>query len=273
MISRLLPFFLHICIVAHPFEYTEHAPAGPLKDYVKHFYIFNSPDTTPERILPLGTIEITVNLNAGGNDILITNPGARSYFVIPKALNKIVGICFQPWGLYGLFNLSPAEIANSKFPLQEILQPHFHELIHRVRDNTDPRQILTILQQYLLRLSKNKDHEMIRDAVSLIDKHHGQLRLPDLFKQYYLSPRRMEQLFERSIGMSPKKYSRLKRFHFAVTQLKKDTNLTALALNTGYYDQAHFIHEFSHFAGISPRAFLKESNTLNAINARTWFGK
>jgi AraC-like DNA-binding protein len=73
--------------------------------------------------------------------------------------------------------------------------------------------------------------------------------------------------------MSLKKYTRLKRFHFAVTQLKKETNLTTLALNTGYYDQSHFIHEFSEFAGVSPRAFLKESNKLNAINARGWFGK
>jgi len=144
-------------------------------------------------------------------------------------------------------------------------------LIHRVQDNGDPRGIIATLQHYLLRHGEDRDHEMIRDLVSQVDKSRGQLQLPDLFKRYYLSPRRLEQLFERSVGMSVKKYSRLKRFHFAVTQLKKDTNLTALALNAGYYDQPHFIHEFGEFAGVSPRAFLKESNALNGINARSWF--
>ena len=253
------------------YEYVEIPPAGLLKKHIKHFYIFNSGDVNPERILPLGTVEITVNFNSGGNEVLITNPGTKSYFVVPRALNKMVGICFQPWGLYGLFRLSPAEIANSKFPLQDVLQPHFRELIHRGQDNGDPRGIIATLQHYLLRHGEDQDHEMIRDLVSQVDKSRGQLQLPDLFKRYYLSPRRLEQLFERSVGMSVKKYSRLKRFHFAVTQLKKDTNLTALALNAGYYDQPHFIHEFGEFAGVSPRAFLKESNALNGINARSWF--
>jgi AraC-like DNA-binding protein len=255
------------------YEYVEVPPAGLLKKYIKHFYIFNSRDTNPERILPLGTVEITVSLNSGGNDVLITNTGTRSYFVVPRALNRMVGISLQPWGLYGLLKLSPGEIANSKFPLRDVLEPRFRELIDRVQDSCDPRGIITTLQQYLLRHGDDRDHEMVRDAVSQIDKYRGQLQLPDLFKRYYLSPRRVEQLFERSVGMSVKKYSRLKRFHFAVTQLKKDANLTALALNAGYYDQPHFIHEFGEFAGVSPRAFLKESNTLNAINARSWFGR
>jgi AraC-like DNA-binding protein len=256
-----------------PYEYKEYPPVGSLKKYVKHFYVFKSEDQRPERILPLGTIEISIDLNSNGNDIFITNPGSASYFIIPKALNKIVGITFQPWGLYALFNCSPAEIANAKFPLRDLMEPQFRDLFRRVQGNTDPLKVIAILQQSLLRLSGLRDVEMVADAVGIIDKQHGQLRLPDLFKRYFLSARRLEQLFDRSIGMSPKAYSRLKRFHFAVTQLKKDTSLTALALNTGYYDQAHFIHEFSHFAGTNPRAYLREDNNLNAINARSWFGK
>jgi AraC-like DNA-binding protein len=54
---------------------------------------------------------------------------------------------------------------------------------------------------------------------------------------------------------------------------KIHSSLTELALNTGYYDQPHFIHEFNSFAGVAPRRFLKESNLLNAINATTWFDK
>ncbi|MBS1602918.1 MAG: helix-turn-helix transcriptional regulator [Bacteroidetes bacterium] len=244
-----------------------------MKKYVKHFYIFNSRDSRPERILPLGTVEITVRLSDNGNDIFLNNSGVRSYFVVPKALKRIVGISLQPWGLYGLFRVSPTELAESKFPLQDILRPPFDDLIHRVEDTMDARGIIAILQQSLVRCGENRDHEIIRDAVCQIHRYQGQVQLPELFQRYCLSPRRLEQIFERSVGMSFKKYSRLKRFHFAVTQLTKDSNLTALALNAGYYDQSHFIHEFGEFAGVSPRAYLKESNKLNAINARWWFGK
>lgn len=256
-----------------PYEYIEYPPAGPLKKYIKHFYIFNSHDLTPERILPLGTIEMTIHLDSAGNDIIINNSGTRSYFVTPKALDKTVGICFQPWGLHGLFQLSPTEIDRCKLPLRDILRPPYRELIHQIEDQNNPAKIIGVLQKFLLRLTQNQEKAMIDDAVKYIDYHHGQLDLTGLYNRYYVSQRRLQQLFECAIGMSPKKYTRLKRFHFAVTQLKKDSNLTALALNTGYYDQPHFIHEFSGFAGVSPLALLKESNKLNAINARTWFDK
>ena len=254
-----------------PYDYIEYPPAEPLKKYIKHFYIFNSYDLTPERILPLGTIEMTISLDNAANDILINNTGTRSYFVIPKALNKTVGICFQPWGLHGLFKVSPAEIDQCKFPLGDILRPPYRELIHQIEDQNAPVEMITTLQNFLLRFVQNRDNETIDDAVKYIDRHHGLLHLSDLYNRYYLSPRRLQQRFECAVGMSPKKYSRLKRFQFAVTRLKKDSNLTTLALDTGYYDQSHFIHDFSQFAGVSPNALLKESNQLNAINARSWF--
>lgn len=256
-----------------PYEYIEYQPAEPLKKYIKHFYLFNSQALTPERILPLGTIEMTINLDSTAKDILINNTGTRSYLVIPKALNKTVGICFQPWGLHGLFQLSPAEIEHCKLPLRDILRPSYRDLLHQVQDQNDPLDLIKLLQHVLTRLVRDRQNSPIGDAVKYIDHHHGQLHLPDLYKRYYVSPRRLQQLFECAIGMSPKKYSRLKRFQFAVTQLRKDSNLTTLALNTGYYDQPHFIHEFNQFAGVSPMALLKESNKLNAINARTWFDK
>jgi AraC-like DNA-binding protein len=254
-----------------PYEYIEYQPAESLKKYIKHFYLFNSQALTPERILPLGTIEMTISLGSTTKDILINNTGTRSYFVTPKALNETVGICFQPWGLHGLFQLSPAELAQRKLPLRDILRPPYRDLVHQVQDQNTPAKTISVLQKFLLRLAQNQESGVIDDAVKYIDHHHGQLHLPDLYHRYYVSQRRLQQLFECAVGMPPKKYSRLKRFQFAVTQLKKGSSLTTLALNTGYYDQPHFIHEFSQFAGVSPMALLKESNKLNAINARSWF--
>ena len=169
----------------HPsYKYIEYQPAEPLKKYIKHFYLFNSHALTPERILPLGTIEMTISLDSAGNDILINNSGTRSYFVIPKALDKTVGICFQPWGLYTLFQLSPSEIDQCKLPLRDILQPSHRELIHQVEDQNTPANIISVIQKFLLRLGHHRQNSMIDDAVKYIDRHHGQLHLPDLYDRY-----------------------------------------------------------------------------------------
>jgi AraC-like DNA-binding protein len=253
------------------YVYIEYPPGKDLERYIKVFYYFHGYSTLPERILPLGTTEITIRLTPDEPAVLLTNPGTQPYFVIPQALHQVIGICFQPWGLYELFQLSPAGIANSKLLLAEVLQTASHELTRLIGDKTSPGEIIPALRQYLLRRTTTPKNDSIRDAVLFIDRRHGQVNLPELYTRYTLSPRRLQQLFECAVGMSPKKYSQLKRFHYTVTLLNKNASLTDLALHTGYYDQSHFIHEFSSFAGVAPRRFLQEKNLLNAINAKTWF--
>jgi AraC-like DNA-binding protein len=255
------------------YDYIEYPPGKPLARYIKLFYYFQGYSALPERILPLGTTEISIRLPPEEPIVLLTNPGTRSYFVIPQTLNRIIGICLQPWGLYDLFHVSPGEITNSKFLLRDVLRTTSDELTRQIQNLTTPGEMISALRQYLLCQATATKHDMICDAIRFIDQHHGQIDLLNMYDRYPLSRRRLQQLFECTIGMSPKKYSQLKRFHFAVTQLNKNSSLTELALNTGYYDQPHFIHEFNSFAGVAPRRFLKESNLLNAINATTWFDK
>lgn len=71
--------------------------------------------------------------------------------------------------------------------------------------------------------------------------------------------RRLEQKFQQEIGLSPKFYARNMRMHMAALALREGggNRLTSLAMELGYYDQAHFIREFKQFTGLSPRAFLR----------------
>ena len=48
-------------------------------------------------------------------------------------------------------------------------------------------------------------------------------------------------------------------------QQKQFATLTALAYESGYYDQAHFIKDFKEFAGTSPKEFYKDNLKLSAL--------
>jgi methylphosphotriester-DNA--protein-cysteine methyltransferase len=78
-------------------------------------------------------------------------------------------------------------------------------------------------------------------------------------------------VFRNSIGISPKHYALLKKFHSAVSRLKTSSSLTELALDLNYYDQAHFIKDFKSFAGVCPTVIKKEKNTLNKINELEYY--
>ena len=258
------------------YTYERFFPTEPLAAFVKFFYYFHGTGNQSERILPQSLAEITFNLGTGTAKSFIIPPGHQPYFVTPGYLHRVLGICFHPWGLHALFKLPPGQLAQTKISLGDTLPVAGREMSDRILNQNSPREMVTHLEDYLVSRIGNipNGHSsglLIRDATNFIDNHHGLIDLPAFYNRYSQSKRRLQMIFEQSIGMSPKKYSRLKRFHHTITQLTATGGLTSLALDTGYYDQAHFIHEFKAFAGTHPGGFLQESNQLNAINARTWF--
>ena len=72
-----------------------------------------------------------------------------------------------------------------------------------------------------------------------------------------LSAKRFIERFKIEVGMTPKRYCRIRRFQRAVTMASRGCHVewTQVALDCGYFDQAHFIHDFRSFAGLTPTAY------------------
>lgn len=75
-----------------------------------------------------------------------------------------------------------------------------------------------------------------------------------------VSERHLRRVLQEALGLSPKTYSRLKRFGQAVraAQAGGEVNWSAIAADAGYYDQAHLIAEFQAIGGSTPRGLLAE---------------
>ena len=76
-----------------------------------------------------------------------------------------------------------------------------------------------------------------------------------------VSERHLRRVFRAAIGVSPKAFAKLVRFHRALRAAREDgrgARWGSIAAETGYYDQAHLISEFRAIAGVTPRALLGE---------------
>ena len=78
-------------------------------------------------------------------------------------------------------------------------------------------------------------------------------RISRLAHAIRLSVRSVQDICQRALGVSPKWLIRCFRLQDALARLGigSDVNLSALAQELGYFDQAHFTRDFKRVTGVS----------------------
>jgi AraC-like DNA-binding protein len=95
-------------------------------------------------------------------------------------------------------------------------------------------------------------------AVAQLDASGGATSIAELRERTGLSKARLVEAFRDQVGLAPKLYGRIVRFHRALGRLQnaESARLTDVALDAQYYDQPHMNAEFRALGGVTPRAFL-----------------
>ena len=77
----------------------------------------------------------------------------------------------------------------------------------------------------------------------------------------------MQRGFQQVIAISPKVFARILRFQEAQRRLMfdPDADLTGLAYECGYFDQAHFIKDFKAFVGKTPSEYAQHMRRMQEI--------
>jgi AraC-like DNA-binding protein len=125
------------------------------------------------------------------------------------------------------------------------------------------RSRLALIETQLLRRLRAVDpaaagKPLIRRALGALDASGGGVRIDDLAAQLGVSRQHLAAQFRTRVGLSPKLYARICRFRLATAALKAapTPDWARLALECGYFDQSHLIHDFQEFAGSAPERFL-----------------
>ncbi|MBN7821594.1 AraC family transcriptional regulator [Bowmanella yangjiangensis] len=185
-----------------------------------------------------------------------------------------LGVRFKPGKGMVLFAMPLAQVVDTQADISDIL-PNFpgQELAERMAPLDTPARIQLLEQQLLRLLSLDLgEQHCFENAVSRIQLACGQQPIQHIFQDMGIGQRQLERQFGRWLGMSPKQYSKLQRISLARDLLKNaqdNQSLTDLALQAGYYDQAHFIHEFKQVVGITPGQYLKRKQCDHLIEPPT----
>jgi AraC-like DNA-binding protein len=65
--------------------------------------------------------------------------------------------------------------------------------------------------------------------------------------------------FRRHVGLTPKLFCRIQRFRQVLSEIshRRTVDWADVASSCGYFDQAHFVHDFQAFAGLNPTVYLR----------------
>jgi AraC-like DNA-binding protein len=111
-----------------------------------------------------------------------------------------------------------------------------------------------LLRQFVRPLALHTAVNSARKGFSI----HFDVSMASVANNIGLSQRRFIELFRRQIGLTPKAFCRVQRFQRVLNRVHRarDIDWIQVALNCGYYDQAHFIHDFRELSGMTPTQYV-----------------
>lgn len=159
------------------------------------------------------------------------------------------------------------ELLDEFVPAQEWLGPEIAELPNRMAELDSFSARAGLLEDFLerRRASLSAAPDLSDLLVDRIYYAPPSASIDELSSELGFSRRQLERQVLEASGLPPKQYQKLSRFHHTIKELmlgaRRDYLPTALA--KGYYDQAHFIHDFRNFTGRPPGAVLTGENFLS----------
>jgi len=183
-------------------------------------------------------------------------------------------VVFEPTGFYRLFHLSPWEIRNYAHDGSNVLGAEIGRLHARLRDANTLAERVDLVEAVLLRrVDRALPQSGIQRAADVLLHSKGRSNLTDVAASLGLSDSSWRRHFTTQIGIAPKRYLRMLRFHHAVA-MKRDVpglSWTSVCQEAGYYDQSHFIAEFRELGGAAPSRFMAELADMPAAISRAFY--
>ncbi len=249
------------------------APLGSFVDRMWYYEDVAWPHRR-ELALPTGTVSIVFNLSedrvrnfASATDVegrrfpgAIVSGAYSSHFVRDTSTPRTtVGVHFRPGGAAPFLGVPASEVADRHLALEDVWGSPGRILRERLLDAGSPDEIFAVLERALLtRIHKPLlIHPAVAHALGRLDGSPTLSRVDRVREETGYGPKRFIELFRDAVGLTPKVYSRVRRFGAVIDRLSRGARVewADVAAESGYCDQSHLNREFRRFAGITPTGY------------------
>lgn len=259
-------------------DYQVYSPSEKLSKYIKLYWTLEgdfSDTPTKNRVFPDGCIELIFhygslfkkyNINGAAIQPRCFFHGQLTKFIEIEATGKtgIFSIRFQPHGLKPFVNFNVNRITDDVINIEDVWNSAGEKLANEMITATSNEIRIKIIEDFLLAQLKEISNDVIPSSVKQIEQASGMISIDEVASDAYLGRRQFERKFSETVGLSPKMFARIIRFNYVLKLIEKKewNNLSQLAQDGGFYDQAHFIKDFKDFTGLNPKSYFAEDLEL-----------
>jgi AraC-like DNA-binding protein len=258
-------------------ESRKYIPRAPLSSLVECFWYWEGTRQThsKERLLPNGEPSIIFNLRdspiriydaqdltsyASYRGAVLSGARSNCFVIDTEQQERVIGIQFKPGGAFPLFRMPAWEAENTSLDLDYLWRGGASEIREQVLASSTVDAMFATLERFLFErlVHPPQLHPAVTYALTQFRRSAHSGRIAAVTDRISLSPRRFIELFKGQVGLPPKVFCRVRRFQRVLQTIHQATSVdwAHVALDCGYYDQSHFIHDFRSFSGLSPQAYL-----------------
>jgi AraC-like DNA-binding protein len=236
----------------------------------------------PERILPDGCVEIILNFSDAFTHIhdsgkeemqprnLLVGQMTRPVLIAPTGTTQLIGIRFHPGGTFPFFRVPMQDTTDRVVELRAVSSDLERELL--VAAEAAPgleAKVIAVLGVLERRVRNSKHDSWLIDLTASMVKAAGIVSLDRLAFDAGIGSRQLRRRFQVEVGIGPKLLCRLLRFQQVFKAVdRNEPEWTTVALECGYYDQAHLINDFRQFAHQTPSVLFANPSSMTEAFTR-----
>lgn len=197
--------------------------------------------------------------------VVVTGVLTRRFDVTLAGSGWVLGAKFRPGGFAAFTSTDARALRDVPVAPATAFVPGTVAALAALGPSLRPDESRSRMDELLLPYEREveQDYSTVLDVIEVMLHDRSLVRVQQVEDLYGITSRRMQRLFEKYVGATPKWVLARYRIHDAVSDLDNGYvgSLADLAARYGWFDQAHFTRQFTELVGMAPSTYSNGAHT------------
>lgn len=239
--------------------------AEALRLYIRNYWILEF-----RALEPGGTQRIMTNgascmmYLVGKETLTLYGPSMHNISIdFTEGEHVMLGVEFHPAGVHAFFRESTVTLVDNQLEAEELgadFEAYRQQLVEmkNLEDYAGLADAFFLSRLALVGRTNKVNMTRMMNVFAYIETHHpAVIKIADLAAIACVCPRQFNRIFTEYVGLTPKEYLRIYRFHATLLALREHpehTTMMQLAWDNGYYDLKHMNADFRDICAHMPKS-------------------